>query len=68
MWEYESDDDVGEDLGDGEAEGNIDEEAAGELEGEGGAAGEKKEGGDKAAAAKKGGDDDDEKKDEKKKK
>jgi len=40
MWEYESDDDEGEDMGDRTEEANLDEAAAGEL-GEGG---EKKEG------------------------
>ena len=56
MWEYESDDDIGEDLGiAGEDQANLDEVAAGELEsgGGGGAAkesGDKAEGGDKKAA------------------
>lgn len=70
MWEYESEDDIGEDLGEGGDMNDLDEAAAGEL-GEGGE--EKKEGGD--AKAKAGGDakakaggDKDEDKDEKPKK
>ena len=34
MWHYESEDDIGEDLGDGAKEVDLDEEAAGELEGD----------------------------------
>lgn len=64
MWEYESEDDIGEDLGEGGDMNDLDEAAAGEL-GEGGE--EKKEGGD--AKAKAGGDKDkDDDKDEKPKK
>ena len=53
MWEYESDDDMGEDLGiAGDDAANLDEVAAGELEGSGGAAKDGgAEGGDKKAAA-----------------
>ena len=63
MWEYESDDDMGEDLGiAGDDQANLDEVAAGELEAGGGAAKEGgAEGGDKKAA---GGDKADDKKDD----
>ena len=48
MWEYESEDDMGENMGDAVDQADLDEEAAGQLE-DGAAA----EGGEKKAAPKK---------------